>query len=72
MNIENVITNEELERRYNSLLESNWKIKKMEVTLSGNAKNKIDTWFKASRPMLLNLLEITENKDYPFVYHDKY
>ena len=38
--------------------------------LSGNAKQKIDNWFKASRPSLLKLLNVTENENYPFVYHE--
>jgi hypothetical protein len=71
MVIENVISNEDLEERFNSLCESNWKIKNMSQNLSGSAKDVIDNWYDASRSNLLKLLNIVENESYPFVYHDK-
>ena len=69
-NIKNVITNEELEKRFTNLCESNWKVKKMTDGLTGNARQIIGNWWPASRLALLKLLNLKEDKNYKFVYHE--
>ena len=71
MDIKNVLTNEELESKFLNLCESNRKVKIMAKGLSFSGKAIIDNWFAATRPKLLDLLEIQENEDYPLVYHSK-
>lgn len=68
--IENVITNDELGVRLEELCNTNWKIKSMSEGLMGNSKAIIDNWFPASRPSLLKMLNLKENEEYKFVYHN--
>lgn len=71
MEIKEVLSNKELEKRFKKLCKSNWKIENMADGLDTvGAKETIDKWFAASRPMLLKMLKIEENKDYKFVYHE--
>jgi len=70
MEIENVISNEVLESRFNDLCLSNWKINNMAENFGGDIKQKIDYWPTPTRNKLLALLSIVENEAYKFVYHD--
>ena len=70
MVIRDVITNKELDRRLTSLRKSNWKVGSMASGLTGSAKEIIDNWFSASRPMLLKMLGLEEDQDYRYVYHE--
>ena len=68
---ENVLTDEQLEIKFSELCKTNWKIEKMADSLNvTGAKNIIDNWHKASRQQLLSMLNIKEDENYKFVYHE--
>jgi len=73
MDIKNVLTNEQLEIKFTNLCKTNWKIEKMTDGLIFNgagAKSIIDNWYEASRQELLSMLNIKEDENYKFVYHE--
>ncbi len=72
MKIENVLSNDELQKRFDKLCEENWLIKKMaKAQKFETAKESIDGWVNATRLQLMEKLNIQENEDYKFIYHQK-
>jgi hypothetical protein len=70
MDILNILDNAELERRLTALCTGNFVVKGISKSIEGNSKAKIDNWPNASRKDLLKRLMISENKEYPGIYHN--
>ena len=71
MDIKNVLSDDELQDRYDVLKAINPLISKMEGRVHGNsARDKINGWFIASRKDLLFRLSIREHESYKGLYLD--
>lgn len=73
MDIKNVLSDEELQKKLTKLCNENFIARKITETFtdSDSARNIINNWPNASRKDLLNKLNIFENKEYPGIYHEQ-
>jgi hypothetical protein len=57
------MTRDELIKRFNDLMEANWKVKNMYNSSSFSSEiDAIDNWFSGTRTILLNRLGIEESR----------
>lgn len=71
MEITNVVSNEELQKRFDSVCAGNWLIPKMAEGMPGNtARELVDNWPTATRSELLSKMNISEHEEYKNLYMD--